>query len=191
MDNRDTVTFKADAVTSKQELHNGKIVLEEYNPLWPVLFEQEADRIRIALGNRAVHIYHVGSTSVPGLSAKPIIDVLLVVVDSSDEVSYVPDLELIGYTLHIREPDWFQHRLLRGRCSVSVNLHVFSENTPEIEQMLRFRNWLRSHDDDRDRYEKVKRELSQHTWRYVQDYADAKTAIIQEIINNIPINKVI
>jgi len=164
-----------------QKPHNGEIVLEEYNPNWPVLFESEAERIRAVLGNKVLQIHHVGSTAVPGLCAKPIIDILLVVSDSSDESSYVPDLEVVGYTLRIREPDWFQHRLLKGP-DTDVNLHVFSEKTSEIEKMVLFRDWLRSHDNDRRKYENVKRELSRHIWQHVQHYADGKTAIIEEIM---------
>ncbi len=86
----------------------------EYDPAWPCLFEREAQRIRGALGERALMVEHVGSTSVPGLAAKPIIDILLVVADSADEASYVPDLEAVGYVLRIREPEWHQHRVFKG-----------------------------------------------------------------------------
>ena len=165
----------------KREPLNGTITLEAYNPDWPVLFQREALRIRSSLGNKALQIHHVGSTSVPGLCAKPVIDILLVVADSSDEPSYVPDLESVDYVLRIREPDWFEHRLFKSRDD-GVNLHVFSENTSEIERMLGFRDRLRSHEGDRRRYGQVKRELSRRTWRYVQHYADAKTTVIEEII---------
>ncbi len=83
------------------KLHNAQITLVEYDPSWPKLFEQEANRIRSVLGKKALQIEHVGSTSVPGLCAKPIIDILLVVEDSSEEPSYVPALEAAGYTLHV------------------------------------------------------------------------------------------
>ena len=165
------------------EPHNREIVLEDYNMNWPVLFEREVKRIRTVLGNKALQIYHVGSTSVPGLCAKPIIDILLVVSDSSDESSYIPDLEAVGYTLRIREPDWYEHRMLKGP-DTDINLHVFSEKAPEIEKMIIFRDWLRSHDEDRNQYEKVKRELSQRIWRYIQHYADEKTIVIEEILKN-------
>src|SRR5690606_29898587 len=101
------------------------------------LFEREAKRIRSALGDRALRVEHVGSTSVPGLCAKPVIDILLVVPDSSDEASYVPALEAAGYKLRIREPEWFEHRLFKGP-DTDINLHVFSEGASEIERMLCF-----------------------------------------------------
>ena len=160
--------------------HNATIELAEYDPEWPRLFEREATRIRAALGSKAVQIEHVGSTSVPGLAAKPLIDIILVVADSSDEDAYVPELESAGYTLRIREPDWYEHRLFKGP-DTNVNVHTFSEGCEEIGRMLAFRDWLRTHDDDRDLYLSAKRELATRKWRYVQNYADAKSAVVQEI----------
>ena len=161
--------------------HNAPITLVEYDPSWSDLFEQEANRIRSVLGNKALQIEHVGSTSVPGLCAKPIIDMLLVVKDSADELSYVPALESAGYILQIREPEWFEHRLFKGP-DTDINLHVFSSGTSEIDRMLRFRDWLRTNDADRDKYAQVKRNLAKNKWRHVQHYADAKTSIIQKIM---------
>lgn len=160
--------------------HNAPIELAEYDPEWPRLFEREAARIRGALGAKALRIEHVGSTSIPGLAAKPVIDIDLVVEDSSDEAAYLPELEAAGYVLTIREPDWFEHRLLKGP-DTNVNVHTFSEGCEEVERMLAFRDWLRTHDDDRDLYLAEKRELGARTWKYVQNYADAKSAVIQEI----------
>jgi GrpB-like predicted nucleotidyltransferase (UPF0157 family) len=160
--------------------HNSTIDLAEYDPEWPRLFEREATRLRAALGSKAVQIEHVGSTSVPGLAAKPLIDIILVVADSSAEDAYVPELESAGYTLRIREPEWYEHRLFKGP-DTNVNVHTFSESCEEIGRMLDFRDWLRTHDDDRDLYLSVKRELATRKWRYVQNYADAKSAVVQEI----------
>lgn len=161
--------------------HDAPIALAEHDPRWSELFEREAERIRSVLGSRALLLEHVGSTSVPGLCAKPIIDILLVVADSSDEPSYVPSLEAAGYTLRIREPDWFEHRMFKGP-DTDMNLHVFSEGASEVERMLRFRDRLRVNEADRDRYARIKHDLARRTWRHVQDYADAKTAIVQEIM---------
>jgi GrpB-like predicted nucleotidyltransferase (UPF0157 family) len=156
-------------------------VLATYDPDWPRLFSREADRLRAALGPAALRIEHVGSTSVPGLMAKPVIDVLLVVPDSADEPGYVPQLEAAGYVLRIREPEWFEHRLFRGP-DTDVNLHVFSPDAAEVERMLLFRDRLRDDAAARDRYARTKRELARRTWRHVQDYADAKTAVVEEIL---------
>jgi GrpB-like predicted nucleotidyltransferase (UPF0157 family) len=119
---------------------------------------------------------------VPSLLAKPIVDVLLVVPNSADEVSYVPRLEAAGYVLHVREPDRFEHRLFKGP-DTDINLHVFSFGAAEIDKMLRFRDQLRSSDRDRDRYARIKRGLAQRTWRHVQHYADAKTAVVHQILD--------
>lgn len=161
--------------------HNAPVELVEYDPAWPAQYERERARIVGALGDTVVRIEHTGSTSVPGLAAKPIIDITLIVPASSNEAAYVPALEAVGYVLRIREPDWHQHRLLRGP-DTSVNLHVFSPGSPELERMVGFRDWLRSHADDRLLYERTKRELASRTWRHVQHYADAKTAVVEEII---------
>ncbi len=161
--------------------HNAPIPLAEYDEAWPAAFAREAERLRTVLGSRALQIEHVGSTSVPGLCAKPVIDIVVVVEDSSDEASFVPLLEAAGYTLRIREPDWFEHRLFKGP-DIDINLHVFSEGASEVEKMLRFRDWLRSHPEDRERYASEKRRLAQKTWKHVQHYADAKTGVIEEIL---------
>ena len=124
---------------------------------------------------------HVGSTSVQGLAAKPIIDILLLVSDPSDEDAYVPQLEAAGYLLHGREPGWHQHRLLRG-TEPPANVHVFAIGSSEVERMLLFRDRLRTHPDERELYERAKRELAARRWGYVQDYADAKSQVVEEII---------
>jgi GrpB-like predicted nucleotidyltransferase (UPF0157 family) len=161
--------------------HNNSILLAPYDPLWPEVFAAVGARIEAALGRAAFAIHHVGSTSVPGLSAKPIIDVVLEVADPADEAAYVPGLTEAGFQLHIREPDWFEHRLLRG-AAPAVNLHVFAGGCEEVARMLAFRDWLRGHDDDRRLYEETKQRLAANTWAYVQDYADAKTEVVREIL---------
>ena len=159
----------------------GPIELVEYDPAWPRLYLREAQRIRLAMGDRALRIEHTGSTSVPGLVAKPIVDIVLVVDDSADELGYIPALADAGYILRIREPEWHQHRLLKPPAG-NVHLHVFSRNCPEVERMVLFRNHLRASEADRRVYERVKRELAGKPWKYMQDYADAKSAVIEEIL---------
>jgi GrpB-like predicted nucleotidyltransferase (UPF0157 family) len=160
---------------------NSTIYLAPYDPAWPSLFTRLEKQIREALGDAVLLLEHVGSTAVPGLSAKPKIDVVLAVADSSDESSYVPALEEKGYTLRVREPDWHEHRLLKPP-DVAANLHVFSDGCEEIDQMLLFRDWLRTHVGDRLLYEATKRELAARTWKYTQNYADAKTEVIRAIL---------
>jgi len=155
--------------------------LVEYDPDWPLRFRREADRIRAVLGDRVLELEHVGSTAVPGLPAKPIIDVLLVLANSADEPTYVPAMQAAGYVLRIREPNWNEHRLFKGPDS-NINLHVFSSGCPEIARMLVFRDWLRINTSDRDLYARTKLELAKMNWKYVQNYAAAKTAVVEQII---------
>lgn len=157
-----------------------RVELSPSDPRWPDLYEREANRIREILGDRVRVLEHAGSTSVPGLAAKPVIDLVLGVPDSTDESSYVPDLEAAGYTFRLREPDWHEHRLLGGPDTI-INLHVFSADSEEIENMIRFRDRLRSDPVARRRYERAKRELASRDWATVQDYADAKTDIVVAI----------
>jgi len=160
---------------------NGQITLVEYDPAWPEQFAREAARIRGALGDVALRIEHIGSTSVPRLTAKPIIDIMLVVADSGDEPSYVPALEAAGYVLRIREPEWHEHRVFKGP-DININLHVYTEGSAEIERLLLLRNRLRDNDAERDLYEQTKRHLARQHWTYVQNYADAKSEVIEAII---------
>ena len=122
-----------------------------------------------------------GSTAVPGLPAKPLIDIVLEVADSADEAAYVPAMESAGYVLRIREPDWFEHRVLKGP-DTDVNVHVFTAGCEEVDRMLLFRDWLRENAADRELYAERKRELAGREWKYMQQYADAKTAVVDEIM---------
>ena len=164
------------------------VVLHDPDPTWAATFTVDAAALRGVLGPVALAVDHVGSTSVPGLPAKPLIDILLQVPDSADEAAYVPALEPLGYWLQLREPDWLEHRVLYRRTAKGsthdVNLHVLSPGTgsAEIARMLTFRDRLRADAHDRDRYAAVKRELATHRWRQVQDYADAKSDVIEEIL---------
>jgi shikimate dehydrogenase len=164
------------------------VVVTDYNPEWPAWFAAEKARIHRALGQRALRIEHTGSTAVPGLAAKPVIDILLLVADPADEPAYVPALERAGYALRVREPDWYEHRMLQLRINRGadrdVNVHVFAPRSgaPEINRMLTFRDWLRTHDEDRDRYAAAKRDLARRDWKYVQHYSDAKSPIVEEIL---------
>lgn len=160
---------------------DGPIVLADYDPSWPDLFERETARVRAALGERVLLLEHVGSTSVPGLAAKPIIDMLLVVADSGDEPAYVPSMEAVGYAVRIREPDWHQHRVLKGP-DTDVNMHTFGDGSAEIVRMLAFRDRLRTVDHERELYLRTKRKLAARHWVHVQDYADAKGEVVEAII---------
>jgi GrpB-like predicted nucleotidyltransferase (UPF0157 family) len=181
MDERRTAEIDAAWIGGRRPRHDGPIHLAPYDPAWPALFEREASRIRQVLGAHVVILEHVGSTSVRGLSAKPIIDILLVVADASDEPGYVPALEAVGYRLVIREPGWHEHRLLKGP-DTDVNVHAFSSGSGEVHRMLAFRDRLRTHAEERAAYEAMKRVLAAREWAYVQGYADAKGEVVEAII---------
>jgi GrpB-like predicted nucleotidyltransferase (UPF0157 family) len=160
--------------------HDGPVALVDYDPAWPALFEREAERIRGALGEAAIAIAHVGSTSVPGLAAKPIIDIVVAVADSADEAAYKPALDGAGYTLRIREPDWHEHRMFEDS---STHVHVFTTGDGEIQRMVEFRDRLRHNDEYRKCYAAAKRRLAARRWRHVQHYADAKSGVIEQILS--------
>jgi len=160
---------------------DGTILLADADPRWPQVYDEVAARIQGALGEQVRLLEHAGSNSVPGLAAKPVIDVLLAVDDPSDEATYVDALQAAGFRLHMREPDWHEHRLFKG-VDPAVNLHVFGVGSDEITRMQRFRDHLRRHPDDRALYEQTKRELAARSWGTVQDYADAKTAVVTAIM---------
>jgi len=159
-----------------------QIVLVDHDPAWPHLYAREEARVRSVLGDRVVRIEHTGSTSVPGLAAKPIVDIAMTVPDVTDEPAYIPDLEAAGYVLRIREsePDWYDHRVFKGP-DTNINLHTFSAGCVELERMVGFRDWLRAHDDDRELYESTKRDLAKREWKFVQNYADAKSEVVDAI----------
>jgi GrpB-like predicted nucleotidyltransferase (UPF0157 family) len=160
---------------------DGPVVLAEPDLAWPALYEVEADRLRSTLGAAIRRVEHVGSTSVPGLAAKPIIDILLVVDDSSDESTYLPRLEAAGYRLVLREPDWHQHRVCKGP-EADINLHIFSVGSGEEVRMLAFRDRLRQDPVARERYLSAKRRLASRRWEFTQQYADAKSEVIEAIL---------
>ncbi len=159
------------------------ITIVDYNPAWIEEFEKHKKIIADAIGNIALQIEHIGSTSVPELAAKPIIDILVVVPDSSDESSYLPQLEATGYVLRVREPDFHEHRMMR-MPEKNVHIHIFSPDSLEVNRYLVFRDQLRKNPEARMRYEKVKRELAAQSWSDMNAYADAKTKVIESIIQS-------
>ena len=162
--------------------HNATIGLLPYQPEWPLQFAGEERKIRAALGDAAIVLEHVGSTSIPDMPAKPIIDIVLAVEDSAKEDAYVPALTAQGYRLHLREPAWEEHRLMKGEHP-SVNLHIFTAGSNEITRMLAFRDRCRANPDERELYKRTKTELAKRIWRHVQHYANAKGEVVEAIIS--------
>lgn len=159
------------------------ITITPYNPEWPRRYQDLSTAIRTALGDAALGIEHVGSTSVEGLAAKDVIDIDLTVVDSRDEDGYVPALERLGYELTIREPSFHEHRCLR-LAEPRANLHVFGPDCPEAIRHRMFRDWLRAHPEDRALYENAKR-AAVPGGGHVLDYNGRKEQVIHEIYDRL------
>ena len=155
-----------------------RVVIADHDPAWAQRYEQERDRIRAAVGSDALAIDHIGSTAVPGLAAKPIVDVLLTVAGGPNESALREPMEGAGYVLRVREPG---HLMFRTPAR-DVQVHVLANGDPAIERHLRFRDSLRGSSKTRAAYERIKRELAAHDWQDVNDYADAKTPFIERVL---------
>lgn len=156
------------------------IVIVDYDPGWPRRFEEERARIAQTLAARAQLIEHIGSTAVPGLAAKPIIDILVVLdaTEIDDDARLVGDLEATGYELRVREPG---HCMFRTPAR-DVHIHVFASDSDEIERYFLLRERLRHSAEDRALYAATKRELATREWSDMNYYADAKSDVIQAIL---------
>ncbi|WP_350349044.1 GrpB family protein [Agromyces sp. G08B096] len=187
---RDIVTFSdsppppgASPWVAGAEARDGDIAIVEPDASWPEAFSRIADLVQDALGPRALQIEHVGSTSVPGLPAKPIIDVDVIVANPADEASWLPALEAKGFVLTVREPWWHEHRCLR-HAAPRTNVHVFGPDAPEPWKHRIFRDHLRRDTVDRDLYAAVKRETAADANAHgetVMQYNARKQAVIREI----------
>jgi GrpB-like predicted nucleotidyltransferase (UPF0157 family) len=156
------------------------ITIEEYDPAWAGRFAAARAQLDEVLGGLIAGVEHVGSTSVPGLAAKPIIDIDLLIEDTADESRYLPALEGAGYRLVLREPWWHGHRMLVSAAE-DVHLHGWPRDAPEPVRHRLFRDWLRAHPGDRDWYAAVKRDLAEQTARNPGDYSLAKNEVIDDI----------
>jgi GrpB-like predicted nucleotidyltransferase (UPF0157 family) len=156
------------------------IVIEDYDPAWVDRFAAAGLSLRDVLGDLVIGIEHVGSTSVPGLPAKPIIDIDLTIDDTSDESRYLPRLGTLGYRLVLREPWWYGHRMLVPPAE-DVHLHVWPQGAPEPVRHLLFRDWLRSHPEDLELYAATKRRLARDTEDQPGEYSLAKNDVIDDI----------
>jgi GrpB-like predicted nucleotidyltransferase (UPF0157 family) len=153
------------------------IEIVEYRPEWAERFKTERDRIGSELGPRARTIEHIGSTAVPGLAAKPIVDIMVTVEDPDDESCYLPQLENVGYVVRVREGG---HRMLRNRDR-HVHVHIWAAGSEDERRHRLFREWLRSSAEDRAAYERMKRDLAGR-YNDMNYYAQAKSNLVERII---------
>ncbi|MFG3701714.1 GrpB family protein [Micromonospora sp. NPDC047620] len=160
------------------------IVIEDYDPVWADRFAAASSSLHDVLGDLIIDVEHVGSTSVPGLAAKPVIDIDLLIADTADESRYIPTLERLGYRLVLREPWWHGHRMLVNSAE-DINLHVWPQAAPEPVRHRLFRDWLRSHSEDRELYASTKRRLARDTAHHPSDYSLAKNDVIDAIFARI------
>lgn len=158
-----------------------KIEVIPYNPAWPQMFEEEAAKIRQALGENCIAVHHVGSTAVPGLCAKPVIDMIPVVLDIMKVDQATPNMERLGYEAKGEFGMLFRRFFVKNQTSQDYHVHVFEQDSPEIERHLKFQNWMRAQEDDRNAYASLKQELA---LKYPHDrnaYCLGKEAFITSI----------
>ncbi|KAJ6781610.1 hypothetical protein PWT90_09824 [Aphanocladium album] len=168
------------------------LAIEEPKAEWPARFASLEAKIKAALGDKALVISHVGSTSVPGLPAKDVIDIDLTVSDILDEDSYVPALEAQGFHFRNREPSWHNHHYFIHYSENWCNLHVWGPGCAETVRHMLMRDWLREHADDREAYARVKREAAVATnavGESVMDYNLRKEGWIRELLHRIFVAK--
>jgi GrpB-like predicted nucleotidyltransferase (UPF0157 family) len=177
---------------TEEEIAAARIVAQSPEPIevvpydddWPRRFRELRSRLVVALRGTALGIEHVGSTSVPGLWAKPYLDIDLIVAEPAVEAGYVPPLEALGFRLLVREPDWEEHRVLK-LLDPNTNLHVFPPHATEPRRHLMFRDWLRAHPDDRDAYAAHKREVAAAGFTDGMLYNNAKGAFVYDLYERI------
>ncbi len=160
---------------------NTSIEVVSYNPNWPAMFESEATLVRNALGANCVAIHHIGSTSVPGLCAKPIIDILPVVRNIQEVDKAAQAMEGLGYESKGEYGIAFRRYFQKGKTIRTHHVHVYEEGDPEIDRYLRFRDWIRSHQDDAQSYACLKIELAEKFPYDIQQYCNGKESFVAGI----------
>ncbi len=154
-----------------------------YNTDWPNLFSIEKNRIQDALGENCIGIHHIGSTSVPGLAAKPVIDMIPVVRDIMKVDNSNNAMQQLGYEAKGEYGIAFRRYFQKGAEYRTHHAHVFEEGSPEIERHLKFRDWMRSHPSDLDAYAALKQELAKNHPNDIMAYCLGKEAFIADIDN--------
>ncbi|KAA8649347.1 GrpB family protein [Aspergillus tanneri] len=173
---------KIERISDRREPN--KIEIVEPDPSWPQRYQLLKSRIETALGSRVVAITHIGSTSVPGLPAKDVVDIDLTVIDPTDETSYVPLLEDVGFQFRTRERSWHQHRFF-SCYEPTANLHIFGPDCPEVVRHCLLRDWLIKCTEDRELYAQTKRQAAEETIKAGERHAKynlRKQPVIREIL---------
>jgi GrpB-like predicted nucleotidyltransferase (UPF0157 family) len=160
---------------------NQHVEVVPYNSSWPMMFKTEALLIKQALGKNCIAIHHIGSTSIPGLSAKPVIDILPIVKDIREVDSATKAMEGLGYEARGEYGIAFRRYFPKGGDLRTHNVHVYEEGDPEIDRYLKFRDWLRSHDEDAQAYAKLKLELAEKYPEDILQYCFGKDVFVANI----------
>lgn len=160
-----------------------RIFIVPYNPEWPEEFRKEAARVTAAAGSNVITAHHIGSTAIPGIYAKPVLDLLLVVqsVDALDVRQ--PEMEALGYEARgeygIPGRRFFRRDNAAG--DRTHHIHAFEAGSPQIARHLAFRNYMIAHPETAQEYSDLKRELAAKYPNDIEAYMDGKDIFIQEI----------
>jgi GrpB-like predicted nucleotidyltransferase (UPF0157 family)/predicted GNAT family N-acyltransferase len=157
------------------------IKIVPYQSNWPEMFEAEAKLIQQALGSTCIAIHHIGSTSVPGLCAKPIIDILPVVKNIQEVDGATKAMEQLGYEAKGEFGIAFRRYFQKGKETRTFNVHVYEEGDPEINRYLKFRDWMRTHEEDARAYAQLKMELAEKFPEDILQYTSGKDAFIAAV----------
>jgi GrpB-like predicted nucleotidyltransferase (UPF0157 family) len=158
-----------------------EVSLVPYDPQWADQFEAEKQAIQVALGDRAVAIHHIGSTAIPGLAAKPVIDILIVVRQLADAMDCIAPLHNLGYAF-IDYPQNVERKFFRKGQPRTHHVHIVAEDNAELRDHLIFRDALRADADLRDRYAALKYDLAQRFKTDRAHYSDSKTQFVRRMI---------
>lgn len=160
----------------------GPIEVVAYDPAWPLRFTRWRERLQPVLGGAAAGVHHIGSTSVPGLPAKPIVDILVRVPDLEDEGTYVPGIESLGMAFRSRDQMHRCFRPAQGR-PYEVNIHVCDRGGRFARDHLLFRDYLRDRAEARDAYATTKRDAARVWADDRWAYTEAKTGVILDLLD--------
>jgi|LakMenEpi03Aug12_release.lakeMendotaPanAssembly.Ray.scaffolds.fasta_scaffold17074_15 GrpB-like predicted nucleotidyltransferase (UPF0157 family) len=158
-----------------------KIEVVAYDPKWPTLFQLEAEQIKRALGPNCIEIHHIGSTSIPGLSSKPIIDILPVVRHIQEVDQATEAMRSLGYEAKGEYGIAFRRYFQKSGNTHTHHVHIFQDGDSEIVRHLKFRDWMRSHAADAKSYGQLKVELAKKFPYDILQYCNGKDAFIASI----------
>lgn len=163
-------------------LKRGTISLSLHNPEWKNLFLEEKGRLLASIGSHILSIEHIGSTSIPGLSAKPIIDMGISIKRFEDGFACVSALEALGYLYKGENGIEHRHYFRTDADIVKFHIHMFPKDHPKLKDHLLFRDYLITHPEEKDRYQQLKKQLSQKYASQRELYTASKSSFIEGIL---------